>query len=101
MALDGLEQRIKSVSSRPKDKGDFVRYADDFIVTADNRTLLESKLIPVIKEHLSERGLRLSEEKTTITHIADGFDFLGQNMRKYGDKLLIQPSNPTGRNPEI
>lgn len=70
----------------------FVRYADDFIVTANERSLLESKVIPVINEHLSERGLRLSEEKTLITHITNGFDFLGQNVRKYGDKLLIQPS---------
>ena len=46
----------------------------------------------MIKEHLSERGLRLSEEKTEITHIAEGFDFLGQNVRKYEGKLLIQPS---------
>jgi len=94
MALDGLEERIKSVSSNPKDKVNFVRYADDFIVTSNDRTLLESKVIPVIEEHLTERGLRLSKEKTLITHIADGFDFLGQNVRKYGDKLLIQPSKP-------
>ncbi|EFK6717482.1 group II intron reverse transcriptase/maturase, partial [Escherichia coli] len=38
------------------------------------------------------RGLLLSEEKTTVTHINDGFDFLGQNVRKYKGKLLIKPS---------
>ncbi|MGD0942016.1 MAG: group II intron maturase-specific domain-containing protein, partial [Terracidiphilus sp.] len=35
---------------------------------------------------------QLSPEKTCITHIEQGFDFLGQNLRKYGGKLLITPS---------
>jgi hypothetical protein len=34
----------------------------------------------------------LSPEKTKITHVEDGFDFLGQNLRKFGGKLLIRPS---------
>ena len=38
---------------------------------------------------MRERGLELSQEKTVITHIEDGFDFLGQNVRKYNGKLLI------------
>ena len=37
-------------------------------------------------------GLQLSEEKTRITHIDEGFDFLGWNFRKYSGKLLIKPS---------
>lgn len=41
---------------------------------------------------MQERGLQLSEEKTVITHIDNGFDFLGQNIRKYKGKLLIKPS---------
>ena len=41
---------------------------------------------------MEERGLSLSEEKTVITHIENGFDFLGCNVRKYRDKLLIKPS---------
>ena len=36
---------------------------------------------------MKERGLTLSAEKTHITHIDDGFDFLGQNVRKYNGKL--------------
>ena len=45
-------------------------------------------------EHfLRERGLELSHEKTRITHIKDGFDFLGQTVRRYPDgKVLIKPS---------
>jgi RNA-directed DNA polymerase len=41
---------------------------------------------------MNERGLRLSAEKTRITHIAEGFDFLGQNVRKYNGKLIIKPT---------
>nr|WP_244191143.1 group II intron maturase-specific domain-containing protein [Prosthecochloris sp. ZM] len=48
--------------------------------------------MPVLVDFLQKRGLRLSEEKTRVTHITEGFDFLGWNMRKYGGKLLIKPS---------
>src|SRR5712671_5392702 len=37
-------------------------------------------------------ALELSEQKTTITHIETGFNFLGQNVRKYKNKLLIKPA---------
>jgi len=47
---------------------------------------------PCVEAFLAERGLELSKEKTKITHISEGFDFLGQNVRKYGGKLLIKPS---------
>ncbi|RUR20197.1 hypothetical protein ELY21_01370 [Legionella sp. km535] len=53
---------------------------------------MEEKVKPVIEEFLSKRGLKLSKEKTTITHIDQGFDFLGYNIRKYKEKLLIKPS---------
>ncbi len=45
-----------------------------------------------MESFLQERGLELSQTKTRITHISDGFDFLGQNIRKYQGKLLIKPS---------
>ena len=70
----------------------FVRYADDFIVTGKSEELLREKVLPVIEAFMRERGLRLSEEKTVITHIDSGFDFLGQNIRKYRGKLIIKPS---------
>jgi RNA-directed DNA polymerase len=47
---------------------------------------------PLVEACLKERGLELSAEKTVITHIADGFDFLGQHLRTYHGKLLIKPS---------
>ena len=70
----------------------FVRYADDFIVTGKSPEFLREEVLPIIREFMAERGLQLSEEKTVITHIEDGFDFLGKNIRKYNGKLLIKPS---------
>jgi RNA-directed DNA polymerase len=70
----------------------FVRYADDFIITGESPEFLRDKVLPIVKEFLAGRGLQLSEEKTIITHIDDGFDFLGKNIRKYKGKLLIKPS---------
>lgn len=92
LTLDGLEGAIRSAIQPRRDKVNFIRYADDFVVTAARREVLEEKVQPVIAEFLRPRGLELSEEKTKITHIQEGFDFLGQNVRKYGKKLMITPS---------
>ena len=61
-------------------------------VPLDSKEILENKVQPAIINFLKERGLELSLEKTKITHINDGFDFLGFNIRKYEGKLLIKPS---------
>ena len=100
MTLDGLERILKErfpmrrtvAGKTVYDQINFVRYADDFIVTGKSPETLRNEVIPLIKDFLAERGLQLSEEKTVITHISDGFDFLGQNVRKYNGKLLIKPS---------
>lgn len=68
-----------------------VRYADDFVVTANNREVLES-IRNILGKFLYDRGLELSREKTCITHIKEGFDFLGWNFKKYNKKLIIKPS---------
>ena len=102
MTLDGLEMAIASrwhVTKRGiidkrrcnPHKVNFVRYADDFIVTAASEETAK-EIAELINGFLKERGLELSEEKTRITHIDDGFDFLGWNFRKYKGKLLIKPS---------
>ncbi len=49
-------------------------------------------ILPAVSAFLAERGLRLSPEKTRITNINTGFDFLGAHVRKYQGKLLIKPS---------
>ena len=90
MALDGLEKAILRVA-RKGELIHFVRYADDWVVTSSSKEVLEVKILPLVVEFLKERGLELSHEKTKITHIDEGFNFLGHNIRKYGGKLLIKP----------
>ena len=89
MALDGIE---KIISERfPNMKVHYAGFADDFIVTSPSKEKAEE-----IREHirgfLADRGLELSPEKTVISHIDDGFDFLGWNFRKYKGILIIKPS---------
>jgi len=94
LTLDGLEKVIRKKFPKWKvgHKVNFVRYADDFIITAASREIIEVQIKPLIIGFLKERGLSLSEEKTKITHIEDGFDFLSQNTRKYTGLLLQKPS---------
>ncbi|MHB1701436.1 MAG: group II intron reverse transcriptase/maturase [Acidobacteriaceae bacterium] len=95
MTLDGLEARLAEKFPRARWTGlkmNMVRYADDFIITGNSKEWLEQKVKPAVVEFLAERGLILSPEKTKITHIRDGFDFLGWNIRKYNGKLLMKPS---------
>ena len=96
--LNGMDAILKSTFKRStkirnneRPKVNLIRYADDFIVTApDKETALKAK--EVIKSFLIERGLELSDEKTIITNIDEGFDFIGWNIKKYKGKLLIKPS---------
>lgn len=69
-----------------------MKYADDFIITGRSKELLQYEVKPVVETFLRERGLVLSQEKTRVVHIREGFDFLGQHVRKYGGKLLIKPA---------
>lgn len=97
LTLDGMEGLLAekfSYNSRSarQSKVNLVRYADDFVITGTSKELLETQVKPLVTQFLLERGLELSQEKTTITHIEDGFDFLGQNVRKYKGKLIIKPS---------
>ncbi|TET24698.1 MAG: group II intron reverse transcriptase/maturase [Candidatus Bathyarchaeum sp.] len=79
-----------------------VRYADDFVIVCKSKVeaeFIKEKIATFLYEKI---GLELSDEKTRITHISDGFDFLGFNIRKHGQKspkskyheigiLLIEP----------
>ncbi len=95
MALDGIADMLKE-NFRQYKGIHFIRYADDFIVTGRSEELLANEIKPAITAFLKERGLELSQDKTKVTHITEGFDFLGQNVRKYPSqgkqKLLIKPS---------
>ncbi|MBS9405695.1 group II intron reverse transcriptase/maturase [Halomonas sp. TRM85114] len=101
LALDGLEKDLRrefprkgpgSYSGRAA-KVHLIRYADDFIITASNEEILRDRVLPIVENFMSGRGLELSKEKTRFTHITSGFDFLGQNIRRYSNgKLLIKPA---------
>ncbi|WP_027364625.1 group II intron reverse transcriptase/maturase [Desulfotruncus alcoholivorax] len=99
MVLDGIQPMLAERYKRRSIKGklvspmvNLVRYADDFIITSADRDVLEKEVKPLLVDFLTERGLVLSEEKTLITHIDEGFDFLGFNIRKYNGFLLTKPS---------
>jgi RNA-directed DNA polymerase len=99
ITLNGLERGLHrhivatlGFTRSQKVKVNVVRYADDFVVTGDSKEVLETVVKPWVEQFLRERGLQLSEEKTRLAHINEGFDFLGWNFRKYGGKLLIKPS---------
>jgi RNA-directed DNA polymerase len=101
LTLDGLERAVRQHYPRTTRRGqhvkiNVVRYADDFVITGVSEALLHNEIKPLVEQFMSERGLTLSPEKTSLTHIKDGFDFLGQTIRKYHNgqqtKLLITPS---------
>jgi RNA-directed DNA polymerase len=93
LTLDGLQALLRQhYPVRSRQKVNLVRFADDFIVTGASREVLEQQVRPLVERFLAERGLELSPEKTVITPIEQGFDFLGFNLRMYGDKLLVKPS---------
>ncbi len=102
-ALDGLQGLLKqrfaaTRTARERNRVHLVRYADDFIITGTSKALLGNEVQPLVEHFLSARSLELSHEKTSITHIKDGFDFLGQNVRRYPNgKVLLKPSRKNVR----
>ena len=104
MVLDGIEDIVKNhkarfqkmvngvIIYRHTNRLNFIRYADDFVITG--RTPEDLRLVQKdIEKFLNIRGLELSKEKTHITNIRDGFDFLGFNFRKYpNDKVIVTPT---------
>lgn len=98
--LNGLESELQShlakkfkTTRAKKLKVHVIRYADDFVITGNSKEVLEDEVRPWIEQFLATRGLRLSEAKTRIVHIDDGFDFLGWNFRRYSGKLITKPSS--------
>ena len=97
--LDGLQRLLAEHSANTpqgqgKSKVHLVRYADDFLITGTSKELLCDQVQPLVAHFLKQRGLELSHEKTRITHVEEGFDFLGQNVRRYRcGKVLTKPSS--------
>ncbi len=105
VALHGMEQaagarycrnRIEAARGSPV----VVRYADDFVVLCDSREQAEQAAARLVA-WLTPRGLSINEDKTRITDVYSGFDFLGFNIRRYvvrgGEKLFIKPSEASVR----
>ena len=97
--LDGLQRLLaehfaKTLKQQGMNKVHLVRYADDFLITGTSKGLLRDQVQALVAHFLKQRGLELSHEKTQITHVEEGFDFLGQNVRRYRcGKVLIKPSS--------
>jgi RNA-directed DNA polymerase len=70
-----------------------IRYADDLLALCHTREQAE-QVKARLAEWLAPRGLVFNEDKTQITHLDRGVDFLGFNIRRYPNgKLLTKPSN--------
>ena len=114
IALHGMEKalgikytrckRTRGITYENQTKYTLCRYADDFVVMCHTKQDAEN-VRTLLSDYLSERGLTLADDKTKITHVEEGFDFLGFNVRRYnvtifekgqqprpGKKLLIKPS---------
>jgi RNA-directed DNA polymerase len=100
LALDGLQARLACAFPRTRTGGakvNLIRYADDFLITGRSQEQLETQVRPLAEAFLAERGLNLSPEKTVLTHVDEGFDFLGQTIRRFGKKVLCRPSHQSVR----
>ncbi len=101
LTLTGLERHITGAfptfQGHIRTKVHVIRFADDFLITGSSQEFLEQEVVPRVAQFLAERGLELSREKTQITHIEEGFDFLGVQVRKYRGKLLCVPAKKNVR----
>jgi len=102
VALHGMEHALGiRYTARGQTPGHYawVRYADDLVVFCPTREKAEEAK-ERLADWLKRRGLQLSEDKTRLSHLTEGFNFLGFNIRHYatpnssrnGHKLLIKPS---------
>jgi RNA-directed DNA polymerase len=99
VALHGMEQAAgvryyqtgNSAGKAMRGSPVLIRYADDFVALCHTRQeALEVKAR--LATWLAPRGLAFNEDKTRVVTLAEGFDFLGFNVRRYYGKLLIKPS---------
>jgi RNA-directed DNA polymerase len=111
IALSGLDDHFaevweamgdSSARHRRRAKGlatyRLVRYADDFVVLVKGTKAHAEALRDETAAVLAPTGLRLSEEKTTVVHVDEGFDFLGFRIRrapKRGSGKLIVYTYPS------
>lgn len=112
IALHGMEEalgikwryRADRETYERTGKRSVIRYADDFVVFCETEEDAQ-KSKQILSEWLAKRGLELSQEKTRIVSLEEGFDFLGFNIRRYkvrdrksGYKTLVKPSKKSIQN---
>lgn len=68
-----------------------IRYADDLVALCHSQEQAQ-QVQARLAEWLAPRGLAFNDAKTRITHLDEGCDFLGFNVRRYHGRLLIKPS---------
>jgi RNA-directed DNA polymerase len=84
MVWDGLEAVVQGGNGhRRVHHINDVRWADDVLVPATAREVLEETVLPRSNAVLAARGVRRSRTKTVRTHISQGLDFFGQTLRTY------------------
>ena len=102
MALDGMERLFDGEDTRgnpqrpswktgPNKGISLTRYADDLVVVAPSREVLEQHVLPTLTAFLQGRGLQLSEAKTRMVHSTEGLNFLGFEIKRYKRALLTPP----------
>jgi RNA-directed DNA polymerase len=98
VALHGMEQAAGvrrrtgvDAGKTARDSPVLVRYADDLVVFCHTRDRAE-QVKAQLAAWLAPRGLAFNDDKTRVVNLDEGFDFLGFNVRRYRDKLLIKPS---------
>ncbi len=70
-----------------------IRYADDFVITAPSKRILEQWVLPKLRRFLDTRGIQLNEEKTKLTTKKEGFNFLGFTIKQPRRKLYLRPQD--------
>jgi RNA-directed DNA polymerase len=100
VALHGMEQAAGVRYYRNGDAAPgcplLVRYADDLIALCHSRQQAE-QVQARLADWLEPRGLAFNQDKTRITHLDQGVDFLGFEIRRFGGKLLTKPSRDAMR----
>jgi RNA-directed DNA polymerase len=94
-----LDRKVKE-HRRQTQQGNcaLIRYADDWLLLTNGSKQEAYRLRDEFQSFLAERlKLELAVEKTHVTHVNDGFNFLGFQVRRYlsghdRPKLLVTPS---------
>lgn len=95
----GLHRKVKE-KRRTEKKGNcaLIKYADDWLLLTNGTKQEAYRLRDEFEKFLKEKlHLELSLEKTHVTHVNNGFDFLGFNIRRYirnndKPKMFITPT---------